>query len=112
MRHTILFLLILLATPLFSQSSSAPSSGSMICFTESELDAMEAEAAKIMEEAVVEAVNSAVAPYRIVVLNMQSELDAKSRTILFWKITTGVGAGLAVVFAVLLAVSHLMPPVP
>lgn len=109
---TVFLFLILSLSPAFCQPSSAPSSGSMICFTESELEAMEAEAARIMEDAVVEAVNAAVEPYRITVLEMNAELDEKNRAIMFWKITTGVSAGVLAVVSVLFVISRFIPQVP
>jgi hypothetical protein len=78
-RRVLVFLLILLALPLFSQSSNEPSKSSMTCFTDAELDQMETEAAKIVEDAVTEAVNEAVKPYVL-------EVKKLEREIFWWKV--------------------------
>ncbi len=80
MRRTMVFLLLLLLSlPLYSQSSSEPDKSSMTCFTQEQLDEMEAKAVRIMEDAVAEAVNEAVKPYVITVKRQEWELR-------WWKI--------------------------
>lgn len=83
-RRTLICLMILSALQGYSQSSPRPSSDSMTCFTESELEAMEVEAAQIMEDAVTEAVKVAVEPYRL-------EVERLERTIFWWKVGTVAG---------------------
>ena len=91
-RTTVFLLLILSATLLFSQSSSEQSRSSTTCFTDAELEAMEAEAARIMEDAVVEAVNTAVAPYRIQVDLLNGIVAKVERSERCWK-TAAIATG-------------------
>lgn len=103
---TAFLLLILFNFPAFSQQSSALSSDSMICFTDAELEAMEVEAAQIMEDAVVEAVNAAVEPYRIVVQNMNADLEAMETSRNWWRVGSFAGFGVGLILAFLVVLAH------
>jgi hypothetical protein len=78
-RRVLVFLLILLALPLYSQSSPKPESVYTHCFTDTEWAAFEEEVWKEEEAAIVEAVNEAVKPYVIVVKKQERE-------IFWWKV--------------------------
>ena len=101
MRRLIVCLLILSSFPAFSQQSSEPSKSSMICFTESELEAMENEAAQIMEDAVTEAVTEAVKPYEVKIDLLSKDLAAARRATTVW-MWTGIGMTVTVTIANLL----------
>jgi hypothetical protein len=82
------FLLILLTPLLYSQSSSEPSNESMTCYTQSELAALEANLQKVVEEAVVEAVNEAVQPYKIQVEILDKDLVKMEHRRNGWRLAT------------------------
>lgn len=112
MRKLLVLLLLLAMIPLYAQSSSAANSEYVRCFTQSEYATFEAQVQKVMEETAIEVAEAAVAPHLEYEAKLQREIDAKSRQILFWKITTGAGVGMALFFAILLAISHVVPAMP
>ncbi|MDD5547162.1 MAG: hypothetical protein PHO67_08435 [Candidatus Omnitrophica bacterium] len=112
MVRVIILLLILLTTPVFSQQSSGEENGWPICFDESSWADLERQVQEELAATALEAAEEAVKPHLAYEAELQAKLDADSRTILFWQITTGVSAGLALFFAVLLAVGSMIPPMP
>ncbi|MDD5375742.1 hypothetical protein [Acidithiobacillus sp.] len=112
MRRLVVLLLILLVIPVSSQRLSAAENEWPICFDESSWADLERQVQEELRATALEAAEEAVKPHLAYEAELKAKLDADSRTILFWQITTGVSAGMAVFFAVLLAVGSLVPPMP
>jgi hypothetical protein len=92
-RRVLVFLVILLALPLYSQSLPKPDRSWPICFTELEWASLEDQVWQDEQAAILEAVGEAVQPYIAVVQRQQRQL-------FWWKV--GTGAAIATAFASLL----------
>jgi hypothetical protein len=105
----VLLFLTLCLLPLWTQSSPAPAPAYTHFFTDDSWAAFEEEVWQEEQASITEAVNAAVESYKISVRDLNQKLDADSRTILFWKITTGVSCGMAAVLGLLFVLSHVIP---
>ncbi len=97
-------LLILLAIPLCSQSSSEQNKSSMTCYTDAELAEIDAGNQKILEEAIVEAVNVAVAPYQANEIKLSARIDSLE---LWNRVLIGTTSAAMVAFLVTLFILRL-----
>jgi hypothetical protein len=91
-RRILIFLLILCPILAFSQPLPAAENDWPLCFDESAWNALEEQIWAETEQTVVEAVNAAVAPYRITVDRMEWEL--KWWKVGFWAAVAAAGGSL------------------
>ena len=92
-RLTLISLLILCSNLLWSLPSTPAKDESTICFSNSELEAFEEAIQAETEKTVKEAVEAAVAPYKIKIEQQGIIIVRRDRTIVWLKIGLGVSLG-------------------